>query len=509
MIRSALIFLLVLATALPTTSRAIENPSVRNPVGSGTVPPSSSGAGLIKTPNPIDTSFNRVITGNVGGGKHFRGVVPYGSTSDFGASTGSGMLDSFLRRSIGSTGTERYTGSYSRFYSQTRTVTTTRPGSTEIIRPPSMVTQSRPRHTGIASLPPLPKSQPSSLLQPLSSPRTLRPMSMTTQQMEQAISSEVDTYLKGITIAENRRYLEQRSIQQQIRPTGEKAIELDKSISATQKPQAEPLELLPELKTQTFQEQPPQGRAKSDYEQMDVYERMKLQFDRLKKGVIQLPSEKQAEATADAQRESAIWQVKSDQAGKTDGSVAEQPAEVLDVDMTAAKAAQIRGPHRTFASFAKDRFNQSMRSAEEYLKRGKYYRAADAYTLALIYKSNDPLAYAGKSHALFAAGEYMSSGLFLLRALEIFPEYAKVRVDLEYMLGDRDKIDNRIVDIERWYQKSGAVELKFLLAYVYYQMDRLEQAAEAIGAVYESMLDAPAVAALKDAVYDAVKSNER
>jgi len=507
MIRSALIFLLVLVTALPTTSLAIENPSVRNPVGSGTVPPSSSGTGLIKTPNPIDTSFNRVITGNVGGGKHFRGVVPYGSTSDFGASTGSGMLDSFLRRSIGSTGTERYTGNYSRFYSQTGTVTTMRPGSTEIIRPPSMATRSRP--TGIASLPPLPRSQPSPRLQPLSSPRTLRPMSMTTQQMEQAISSEVDTYLKGITIAENRRYLEQKSIQQQIRPTGEKAIELDKSISATQKPRAEPLELLPELKTQTFQEQPPQSRAKSDYEQMDVYESMKLQFDRLKKGVIQMPTEKQAEVAADAQRESAPWQVESDEAVKTDGSVAEQPAEVLDVDITVAKAAQIRGPHRTFASFAKDRFNQSMRSAEEYLKRGKYYRAADAYTLALIYKSKDPLAYAGKSHALFAAGEYMSSGLFLLRALEIFPEYAKVRVDLEYMLGDRDKIDNRIVDIERWYQKSGAVELKFLLAYVYYQMDRLEQAGYAIDTVYESMPDAPAVAVLKDAIYDAVKSNER
>ena len=509
MIRSALIFFLVLAMALPTTSWAMENPSVRNPVGSGIVPPSSSGTGLIKTPNPIDTSFNKVITGNVGGGKHFRGVVPYGSTSDFGASTGSGMLDYFLRRSIGTTGTERYMRNYVPFYSQTGTVTTTRPGSTEIIRPPSMPAQSYSRPTGIASLPPLPRSQPSSQLQPLTSPRILRPMSMTTEQMEQAISSEVDTYLKGITIAENRRYLEQRSIKQQIKSTGEKALELDKGISATQKPHAEALELLPELKTQTFQEQPPQNRVESEYEKMDVYERMKLQFDMSKKGVIQLPTEKQTEAAVDAQRESAIKQVKSDRTGKTDGNVGKRPAEELDVDMTAARAAQIKGPHRTFASFSKDRFNQSMRSAEEYLKRGKYYRAADTYTLALIYKSNDPLAYAGKSHALFAAGEYMSSGLFLLRALEIFPEYAKVRVDLEYMLGDRDKIDNRIVDIERWYQKSSAVELKFLLAYVYYQMDRLEKARYAIDAVYESMPDAPAVVALKDAIYDAIQSTER
>ena len=40
-------------------------------------------------------------------------------------------------------------------------------------------------------------------------------------------------------------------------------------------------------------------------------------------------------------------------------------------------------------------------------------------------------------------------------------------------------------------------------------MDRFEQATEAIDAVYESMPDAPAITVLKDAIYDAVKSNER
>ncbi|GAI11990.1 unnamed protein product, partial [marine sediment metagenome] len=108
-------------------------------------------------------------------------------------------------------------------------------------------------------------------------------------------------------------------------------------------------------------------------------------------------------------------------------------------DDVSAKAREILGEHKTFASFAEDKFNRHMRAAEEYLKRGRYYRAADAYTLAAIYKPDDPLAYAGKSHALFAAGEYMSSALFLSRALEIFPEYAQFKIDLVAMVGDKDK----------------------------------------------------------------------
>ncbi|GAI91943.1 unnamed protein product, partial [marine sediment metagenome] len=138
--------------------------------------------------------------------------------------------------------------------------------------------------------------------------------------------------------------------------------------------------------------------------------------------------------------------------------------------------------------------------AEAYLKQGKYYRAADTYTLASIYKPNDPLVYAGKSHALFAAGEYMSSALFLSRALRIFPEYARFKIDIVAMVGDRDKLENRIVDIKEWQERSGSAELQFLLAYIYYQMDRLEAAKEAIDKASEKMPNAPAVLAVKKAI---------
>ena len=141
-----------------------------------------------------------------------------------------------------------------------------------------------------------------------------------------------------------------------------------------------------------------------------------------------------------------------------------------------------------------------MRAGEMYLKQGRYYRAADAYTLASIYKPDDPLVYAGKSHALFAAGEYMSSALFLARALEIFPEYARFKIDIVAMSGNRDMLESRMVDIVQWLKKSNAPELQFLLSYVYYQMNRLEWAKRAVGAAYEKMPNAPAVITLKEAI---------
>ncbi|KKL05102.1 hypothetical protein LCGC14_2609390, partial [marine sediment metagenome] len=177
------------------------------------------------------------------------------------------------------------------------------------------------------------------------------------------------------------------------------------------------------------------------------------------------------------------------------------------VDLS-ARAKVILGSHKTFASFSEDKFNQHLRTAERYLKQGRYYRAADAYTLASIYKPEDPLAYAGKSHALFAAGEYMSSALFLSRAFEIFPEYAQFKIDLEAMIGDRDKLETRIVDVEQWLGRSDSAELQFLLGYIYYQMGRLQAGRGAIDGALEKMPEAPAVITLKGAIDNAIVSSQ-
>jgi len=142
------------------------------------------------------------------------------------------------------------------------------------------------------------------------------------------------------------------------------------------------------------------------------------------------------------------------------------------------KARAVLGEFKSFAGYSNDRFNTYMRRAEEFMGEGEFYKAADAYALAAIFRKNDPLVYAGQSLALLGAGEYMSSSFYLNRAIQLYPDYIAIKIDLVEMLGDKDVLDNRIVDIKRWMERSGAGELSFLLAYIYYQMNEMQWAIE-------------------------------
>jgi tetratricopeptide (TPR) repeat protein len=141
-----------------------------------------------------------------------------------------------------------------------------------------------------------------------------------------------------------------------------------------------------------------------------------------------------------------------------------------------------------------------MHEAEGHLKAGRYYRAASCFSLASVYQSGNPLALAGRGHALFAAGEYVSSALFLSRALAVSPEYLLVKVDLVGMLGDENKLAGRIADIEQWLARSGSSQLQFLLGYVYYRTGQLHLAKQAIDAAYEKTPESLAVQAMKIAI---------
>jgi tetratricopeptide (TPR) repeat protein len=232
----------------------------------------------------------------------------------------------------------------------------------------------------------------------------------------------------------------------------------------------------------------------------DVYEQMKWQLFALEKGVESPAAGRVQEADDDEKELSKEDSEGEEGTGRQRRPETKSPVDGLSEAELAVRAKSILGPHETFASYSEDKFNEHVRAAERYLKEGKYYRAADAYTLASIYKPDDPLAYAGKSHALFAAGEYMSSALFLARALEIFPEYARFKVDIEAMVGERDKLENRIFDVEERLARVDAPELHFLLAYVYHQMGRADRARQEISAAYEKMPDSPAVVTLKEAI---------
>lgn len=522
--------------------------AIENPVGSATTVASSVRSGLVRSVNPINSTSGLVVTGNVGGGKHFRGVVPYNAISDFGGTLGSSSLDSFLRRS-GSGYYGIYTGRPTPYYSQTGTVTITRAGRSGVIRPPTteMGGRAAGRFTPGAQL----RQQVGTDYERAVSFRRLRglelgaapepvgdfwgspamsrkmgtrPMSMSLQEMEKMILAEADAYQQSRKLAAEQFQAEREQFQQRLGQVGEKAAELKKGLTGRDEPLGfSTTGAVSWEAAQPFELQRPAEKDEED-KRLDVYEQMEQQVD------TQLPSSTGIEQPTSSVRERGATVADEIQEGEESYEAGGyREGRLSGVSLSIARAKRILGSHESFADFSKDKFNQYILAGESYLEHGRYYRAADAYTLALVYRPEDPLAYAGKGHALFAAGEYMSSALFVSRALEIFPgllfcrtgqsevppEYARFKIDIEAMVGDRDKLENRIVDVEQLLSRKGRLpaeasesgELEFLLGYVYCQIGRFERAKTAIEAAYEKMPEAPAVIALKQAI-DGVASEE-
>ena len=164
------------------------------------------------------------------------------------------------------------------------------------------------------------------------------------------------------------------------------------------------------------------------------------------------------------------------------------------------EAKRIRGSHKSLDSFSEDKFSRHVQAAEDYLGAGKYYKAANSFALASVYKPDDPQALAGRSHALFAAGEYISSALLLSRALAISPDRARAKIDMVTLLGGQSRLAGRIADVEQWFARSGSGRLQLLLGYVYFQTGRLNEATKAIEAAYTKIPQSPAIPAIKEAI---------
>jgi tetratricopeptide (TPR) repeat protein len=576
---------------------------VSGAIGSTRVPGGTYRDGLVRSSNPIDGSGNLIITGNVRGGKYFRGIIPYQSPYSLETGVPSSSLDSFLRDSVGS---EDIVGGVSPYltqpyYSGTKTVTTVEPIGAGFFQPESRVPYGTSASTRVES-----RVSSKSVLSPLSLQETsvredvvtpytntgLRPLSMNPVELEHVIFEEMEAFSGSKKLADEQHRLRASPLLQNVGEANDKAAEPKQSLLVKNKLLQLPVgtESNGQMSSATNERRTVaqivgavQAVDQNGLQQVDIYEQMKQQINNVKRFLEQSAGAESAKVVKDtdkakgrdegglfvamkAQREKQSIATKKEEKQKLTSSkelppqplsqsevaegsnVLEEPSEAtsglvpakggpsgraettpqvskresvneeVDTELkggvgfpqsgvpdVAAKAREILGEHKTFASFAEDKFNRYMRAAEEYLKRGRYYRAADAYTLAAIYKPDDPLVYAGKSHALFAAGEYMSSALFLSRALEIFPDYGRFKIDLVAMVGDKDRLESRIKNVEQWLDESDAPELKFLLAYVYYQMGRQPEAKEMINAAFEKMPQSSAVVALKKAIANAAE----
>ncbi|MDD5459804.1 MAG: hypothetical protein PHF37_10485 [Phycisphaerae bacterium] len=439
------------------------NPNVSGSRIPTNVPPSKYQNSLIKSPNPIDASKNLVITGNVGQGKSFRGVVPYRATTAFGGNTGTSSLDSFIRDSTGAGDISGFRSSPQPYYSPTSTVTKFVPGTGQVMRPPT---------AGVYSAYERPLEMPQPFKYTPTQPVSYRPLSESLPQTLEQRTGELSQRQIELYGLSQKNEQQLSKFEHDLDIVSRKAKELQEKMG-DQDTEAKPL--TPQRAPFEIPETvlPPQAEPK---QKLDVFDEV---LERLKE--FQPPKAAPQQEDEDTETEE------------------EPEATQQDMINTAAAAKAFLGEHKTFAGFSKNRFNELMRSAERLLKERKFYRAADAYTLAAMYKKDDPLPLAGKCHALFAAGEYMSSVLFLSRAINMFPRYALMDVDMTAMI-DRDTLENRVADVKEWIKVSDSWELHFLLAYIYHQMDRPQFAKEQIDIAYEKNPYDSAVGTLKTVI---------
>jgi hypothetical protein len=121
-------------------------------------------------------------------------------------------------------------------------------------------------------------------------------------------------------------------------------------------------------------------------------------------------------------------------------------------------------------AYAQTKFNTFMKAGDTYLKQGQYDKAENAYTLAGVYRSGDALAMAGKSHALLAKRAYSASALYLIRALEALPDYARTDIGLCDQVGGFKPLKGHIDRLEAYTEGKHVSELKLLLAFIYVQV---------------------------------------
>jgi tetratricopeptide (TPR) repeat protein len=458
--------------------------ALTSPISNPTTPQSSNGSGLVRSPNPINTSGNLLMTGNLAGNSQFRGLVPYSSPTEFQGQLGTNDIRSFLMRSAPINNSTGQVGPQPYYLpSQTVSSMVRGPGSGLITYTSinqnkgtgEYVTTSVIVQVPVGSIP---------AISPLYEYDLTRPLSYKASELERVISYNLT------------RSKEQKELVAALKRAGENEQEKTKetqpqenqNIPSKDEP-AKPLERTLEPGTplqpgQINEEAAKAAKAAKAPKAKSVYEQMVEELDAAKK--------------AEAEKEKTKEENKTEKVENEEPNAGGQRSELSTISKETAAA--MKDIHKSFAIEANDKFNYYMKSAEEFLKQGQYYRAADAYTLASIYKPSDPLAYAGRSHALFASGKYMSSAYFLTMAINMFPQYVNFKIDLNAMIPDKDRLESRIADVKTWIERTNSPELNFLLAYIYYQLGNPDLATKAIDTAAQKMPNSQAVKALKQVI---------
>jgi hypothetical protein len=125
-------------------------------------------------------------------------------------------------------------------------------------------------------------------------------------------------------------------------------------------------------------------------------------------------------------------------------------------------------PLRSFVGSEQSQLNEYLAEAEALLHAGRYYQAAGRYELARTVAPNNPLPLLGRSMALLAAGEYLTSAGNLFHAIRLFDSLALYDLDMKAFVPDLAMLDRRRADLEQRLERHEVYKLRFLLGYAEY-----------------------------------------
>ena len=486
--------MLAISLVLPAAARGIGNP-----VSAGTVPPSHLSSGLIRSPGTVGPGGS-LIGGTLGAGGILPGVTPYGRGSYLlNAPPSSALGNVQLHSPLGYLG--YYSGAYPPYYSPSAIAGTAIPGSAPVAWPPTTpVTHQAIQGFAISSA-----GAGRVLVNPhlgVSNTR-FRAMRFSTLELESLILDGVSSYAQARKLFNQNNIGQMERLAQDLERLKHRATPLRQSLIVRD----ESLRPLSALRPPRNIPQPfelPDVKTRPQRLQFDSHLQSEARDDELAEALKDLPGAEQVLQSGPGEEKTDTERLII--GGREKAAASEDSKEktvllgqVSGADRT-ARLKEALGDAGRADVYSQRRFEQYLAEGDGYLLQGRFYWSADAYSLAALYNPSDYRSYAGKSRALFAAGEYISCAMSLARAIAVNTEFVRSKVDFEALVGDKDQLESRIVDLEAWAEKSGAVELRFLLAYVYFHNDRIDKAKEAIEAIGEKATEIPAVKTLKDAI---------
>lgn len=494
-----LIILIAVSTVIlsgATSSARFGSRSFTTPVGSRgfspTIPVSTYRNSLVPSRDDFfGRDQNLVVTGNVSGGRHFRGVVPYSSVDSLGIGTDIGVastVESFIRRTAGVPYTDRDPSLVQSYYLPRQTITSVLRGAASGLTTPRIEFPGGTGKFAITRVKPLEPADTSGIYRPRST------LSMSVAELEKLSGRERlldalklpsgDLLRSSILVGVPK--VKDIAVRPVSEPVSEEDVRPGRLVDESLGP-AKPFEPKVPLTTQT--------RQLKDLLEKDLQARRELRAKAAKQ--VRAEETRQAEEAAEAEegpqpKQESKYKIKLP-----------EERQLPEVDHKRAMA--ILGEHKTYESLAQAKFDEFMKSGNAFMKEGRYYKAVNAYVLATVWNSRNGQVNLHRGIAHFAAGEYISGSLFVHRAILLEPDIAAEKTELTTILPDKDLIENRLIEAADWQKRSGSGEIALLLAYIHHQQGRSDKAREFIKIAQEKLPQSKAVEALKAAIDAASK----